>query len=589
MDENRKVVLKSRIIGGGKTDAPASSGEEDPDNILFGSHAAVLEPPFGPKELIRIWENSNSLSQNVDAYVTNVDGTGNRLEPVLDFDADDIEERVREALWMQNSADTSVGDMPDGPTDDEVATALTDLKRRARFEQIKFNAFIQNVNPSGSFVSLRRLMRQDLEITGNAYWEVLRNKRGNVARFVHVNVTTIRLTIADREPIEVKDKVPFGPLGFDTVVQHRFFRRFVQSINHGGAKRKAVWFKEFGDPRTISRDTGKIYPDLKTFDEKKSDPNDRPATEIYHWKIPKPGEAYGTPRWIGNLLAVLGSRACDEVNYNYFDNKAIPPMALLIAGGRLGDDDVTRIQDYIQNNLKGRENFHKILVIEASGDEAAVMGGQATIPTIKFERLMDQQNADALYQKYDANNMDKVGSSFRLPKLMRGDIKDFNRATALAALRFAEEQVFEPERREFDDQFQRRILVDLDMRMWRFRSLPVTTRDLESIGPVIAEQLRAGSIVANEAREMLSAATGKEFPPVDADWAKEPLPIVLARIGKDTVDGEGDIDLKREGGQPTQAMRNFVADFVKKYMDDTLVPHTRVPGHEETDDAKPIQ
>ena len=33
---------------------------------------------------------------------------------------------------------------------------------------------------------LRRRTRQDLEVTGNAFWEVLRDGRGKVARLVYV-------------------------------------------------------------------------------------------------------------------------------------------------------------------------------------------------------------------------------------------------------------------------------------------------------------------------------------------------------------------------------------------------------------------
>jgi capsid portal protein len=70
-----------------------------------------------------------------------------------------------------------------------------------------------------------------------------------------------------------------------------------------------------------------------------------------------------------------------------------------------------------------------------------------------------------------------VGSAFRLPKLLRGESKDFNRATAESALRFAEDQVFQPERDEFDFLMNRRLLADMGIRFWRFRSQTPVTRD----------------------------------------------------------------------------------------------------------------
>ena len=51
------------------------------------------------------------------------------------------------------------------------------------------------------------------------------------------------------------------------------------------------------------------------------------------------------------------------------------------------------------------------------------------------------------------------------------DSKDFNRATAESALRFAEDQVFQPERDEFDFLMNRKVLADMGIRFWRFRPL----------------------------------------------------------------------------------------------------------------------
>ena len=45
--------------------------------------------------------------------------------------------------------------------------------------------------------------------------------------------------------------------------------------------------------------------------------------KLYH----SPRSPYGVPRWVGTLLSVLGSRQMEEVNYLYFENKSVPPMA----------------------------------------------------------------------------------------------------------------------------------------------------------------------------------------------------------------------------------------------------------------------
>jgi capsid portal protein len=137
-----------------------------------------------------------------------------------------------------------------------------------------------------------------------------------------------------------------------------------------------AFFKSFGDPRVISRNTGAAFPDVAAL--RSADPTDGPATELLHFAIHSPRSPYGVPRWVGTLLSVLGSRQMEEVNYLYFENKSVPPMALLISGGRLSDASVPRIERFIEENLKGKANFHKILILEADGAGTGD-GGRAKI------------------------------------------------------------------------------------------------------------------------------------------------------------------------------------------------------------------
>ena len=61
----------------------------------------------------------------------------------------------------------------------------------------------------------------------------------------------------------------------------------------------------------VSRRSGRVFPSLD--DLLATDPSDGPATEILHFRVQSPRSAYGVPRWVGNLLAVLGSRQAEEV------------------------------------------------------------------------------------------------------------------------------------------------------------------------------------------------------------------------------------------------------------------------------------
>ncbi|MFP2964096.1 phage portal protein [Myxococcus sp. 1LA] len=314
-------------------------------------------------------------------------------------------------------------------------------------EKARLESFFDFCCFDSSFVELRRRTRHDLEVTGNAYWEVLRDGKGDIARFVYVPSYTVRLLPLDKEAVEVRERVRISAVSFDTVTTRRRLRRYIQVQ---GSER--VYFKSFGDSRVISRLTGRAFPAVASL--KVADASDGPATELIHFAIHSPRSPYGIPRWVGTLLSVLGSRQMEEVNYLYFNNKSVPPLALLVSGGRLSDASVPRIERFIEENLKGKANFHKILILEADGAGTGD-GGRAKI---ELRPLTDAQQQDALFQAYDARNIDKVGSAFRLPPLLRGDGRDFNRSVAEAQLRFAEDQVFQPERDEFDFLLNRQVL-----------------------------------------------------------------------------------------------------------------------------------
>jgi capsid portal protein len=216
----------------------------------------------------------------------------------------------------------------------------------------------------------------------------------------------------------------------------------------------------------------------------------------------------------------------EEVNYLYFENKSVPPMALLVSGGRLSEASVPRIERFIEENLKGKANFHKILILEADG----VGTGDGGRAKIELRPLTDAQQQDALFQVYDERNIDKVGSAFRLPRLLRGESKDFNRATAESALRFAEDQVFQPERDEFDFLMNRKLLADMGIRFWRFRSQTPVTRDPERMTEMVERLVRVGVLTPEEGRLLAGDIFNREFRKIGDDWTKRPITLTLAGI-----------------------------------------------------------
>jgi PBSX family phage portal protein len=534
---DRVALVKAQVLGGDRAGAERIADSNampwadiDQREQAFAG-LGVVTPPYDPETLAILFENSSALRPNVDAYVTNIDAFGHRFEPVIDLDADDADRRIANALFIERErgqadplrgTDATAEALATTPSAEEVAAKKAEVAALMRLERSRLETFFSFCAADISFVTLRRRTRQDVEVMGNGYWEVLRNGAGDIVQFVYIPGFTMRLLPTDLEFVEVDSKVKISELSFDVVRVRRRFRRYVQ-IFEG----LLVFFKELGDPRVLSRKHGAFYA---TVDELLAqDPTDGPATEILHFRLHNPRSAYGTPRWIGTLLAVLGSRQAEEINYLYFENKSVPPLALLVSGGRLSAQSVPRIESFIETHLKGKKNFHKILVLEAEAGGGANLDHTGRMK-IELRPLTGAQQNDSLFQNYDERNADKIGQSFRLPRLLRGDIRDFNRSTADAALTLGEMQVFQPEREEFDFVVNHRILAELGIRFWRFRSNSPVTRDPAAMADIVRSLTNANVLTPEEGRALAGDVFNRELKPISAGWVKQPVALTLAGI-----------------------------------------------------------
>jgi PBSX family phage portal protein len=400
-----------------------------------------------------------------------------------------------------------------------------------RLELSKLNNFFDFCCFDESFVQLRRKTRQDREVIGYGFWEVLRNKKNDPAQFTYLPAFTVRLLPLDAASTEVDVKRRITPLTFETVKMRKRFRRFVQVFGPD-----AHYFKEYGDPRTVSSRTGRIFEDdaamMEAEGEEVDGMNVMPpaATEIMYFPIHNPQSSYGVPRWIGSLLSVIGSRQSEEVNFLYFDNKSVPPLAILVSGGSLSADSSTRINDFLNNDIKGRGNFHSVLVLEAQSPNTK-SAADAGKTKIDLQPLTKAQHNDALFQKYDERNIDKVGMAFRLPRMLRGDVRDFNRSTADAALNFAEMQVFQPEREEFDFIVNRKLLLQaFGIRYWTFVSNAPISRNPEVMSNIIRNLANAGVIWPELGIRLAQDVFNKSFAMPDDDWIKQPIALTVAGV-----------------------------------------------------------
>lgn len=514
------------LIEQDKTEHSNVLPSNDDVHTLF-TMAGALYPPYDPEVLVTLMEHSNSLRPNIDAYCTNIEAFGYKLEPVIDMDAGDADEKIGDAMFMERlqTAETMganrVG-QAEYPLPAEIANRKKEIQALMRLEHAQVSTFFEFCCNDMSFTELRKRNRYDLENIGNAYWEVLRNQDNEVTQFVYVPAYSVRLIPIEHRHHEYPTRRKVSLLAYKQVIVRKRFRRFVQVVLD-----RIVHFKEFGDPRVISRKTGREYPSVEEM--QKQDAHDGPATELIHFKVHSPRSPYGIPRWIGALLSVMGSRSSEEVNFLYFDNKAVPPLAVLVSGGKLAEASVNKLQSYVRDNIKGKENYHRILVLEAEAGANAGMVENGRV-RIALQPLREAQETDALFQGYDERNIDKVGMAFRVPRLLRGDVRDFNRATAEAAVEFAEMQVFQPEREAFDDFINRHILPALGIRFWKFESKSPINRKPADVATMAQLFASTGALTPNEIRDLAGEAFNKDYPKITDAWGDQPFQLTLQGI-----------------------------------------------------------
>jgi PBSX family phage portal protein len=518
-------LIKAEILGGKESGSSILEYLVESDKQL---PSGALPLPYDFKKLYTLFEVSSLLRPNVDAYVTNIDSFGHHFVPSIDLTSDKVNQRISDAIYYERMLEAREGQRlatdAEEPTKDEVEERRKQLVRIARIEYVRLRAFFSFVSPTLSFVELRRRMRQDLEVLGNGFWEVIRDKLGDISRLHYVRPLAMRLCKQDAEPAEITTRRRVTDITWREVEEPRFFRRYMQLKEKG----HGIYFKEFGDPRVISRKTGKAYRSQRAL--ARAEKGVKPATELFHFLLFMPTSPYGLPRWISALPSVLGSRELDEVNLNYFKNNVVPPLALLCSGGRLGKGVASKIEQYIDEQLKGKKGLHRILVLEAEGQKAVGEPGPRAVPQVKFVPLRDAQQTDALFQNYDVRNEAKVAMAFRLPRILRGDDSAINRATAWASLRFAEEQVFEPERESFDNVMNQNLLPALGITFWQFRSNAPVVRDPEKMVEMVERLVKVGVLLPVEGRELASDIFNRQFLELAEDWTNQPLPIVLAQL-----------------------------------------------------------
>jgi len=510
----------------------------------------AVDAPYDPESMLSFVEMTPHLQPCIEAYCQNIDGFGHYadvVEPWMEnLSSEEAQTAIRAALeieaWLtardatteaQRTNENAEETQPAEVTEEEVNAARDALETDIRRERYLFDAWFKSCVSDSSFVMLRKKVREDRESHGWGCIEILRDGAGFPRRLCYVPAYTVRPIVdtgEDNVKVTELDKVTPLSKGSEITITRRF-RRYVQNVN--GEWR---YFRSIGDPRIVSNLSGVVYTEEGDKDSKKAlermfkaEPDAVQANELW-WisrhsaRTPCPG-----PRWQGNLLQVLGGREADEQNYAWFKNGTIPPGVLIV------DKDAKKIESAIRDAQRGAGSKNRLVVIEGKTTQTAVIDPTNRMPlsTISYQSFRADQPMDQVFGEYDKRNGDRIGSSFRLSSVLRGHTPpDLNRATAMAALYQAEQQVFAPEREEFDWAVNKFIMPEIGIRFLRFVSnTPPTRTPDEIIAALTADN--GTSLLPGERRDALSGVLGTDLADVQKeDWAKQPSAYTLAGLNQ---------------------------------------------------------
>lgn len=488
------------------------------------SRGGAIAPPYDPAHLAVIYEQSTALRPAIEALELNVDGHGHKFVERFDPTSKASREVIEDAMMFERLDD--IGGLRSAnpnasliPTKFEVDTRIAELRVRMRIERMRLEALFSACCPGSSFVKLRKKLRRDLEVTGNAYLGIRRDNRGEVAEFEYLPSVTMRLrpvvTDSAGSPLWLPVQIPVRrtPITIEYVTTYRSFRTFVQ---YGLAK--DVYFKQYGDTRCFSARDGRMVDsaDDLAFGE-------APATEVLHMKIDSPLYEYGVPRWIGAVATVTGLRASEEVNATHFDNNAIPRMLFMISGATLKDGADKKLETLLRAHAKGRENYGAAVILQAT---PASTNPTARV-TIEAKPLKEAIPDDALFQVYEANSRDKVLSQWRLPKFAVGIPDNSNRASAREGMQVVEDQVYQPLRFDFDTDING-VLEAEGFLFWLFASNSPLSRDPEAAANVADKLALRGGMSINDMRRKAAEIDNLPYVPAPGEWGD--LPLDLAKL-----------------------------------------------------------
>jgi len=360
---------------------------------------------------------------------------------------------------------------------------------------------LNSINPLQTLGTILRNAMVDYESIGDGYLETAREKSGGMVSLMnHIPSSTVRIT---------KD---------------------MQMYVHKRGNKK-VYFKRWGDPRKLNKETG-------VFGET---PFDMEANELipllkYHPR----SDYYGIPDVIPALGAVLGDLNARDYNLDFFANGAIPAYAVIIEGADATEEVKQAIEAFFKHQVKGLGNQHRTIV----------MAIPETGVKVRFEKLSVDVK-EGSFKLYRQENRDEILSAHGVPPvramlftsgaLGRDVSADLDKIYQETTIRSNIEMIERVMNAIIQDGMG---ITDLAFKLNRIRFT-----DIAALGSFVSAVVASKSLTVNELREMLSPLFENGLDKIDGGdtvWVDVGgVPTALSDIFTVNPDGAGDDASKR--------------------------------------------
>lgn len=447
----------------------------------------IVTPPYDPLKLALLLEVNTRLMRACHLRARNTVGLGWSIKPVS---RDEDEPPINQKLYKAQKS--KLKELYNNPNPVAFSLLLPEtLATPLDLSEILYR------------------MKVDEEATGNGYLEITRNNSGKIDGIYNIPSHTIRALRA----------------GGYIQIRGRWSGTDIAVYNDPRIKRR--YFKRFGDPRPVSRDTGLEASNLKLEDR---------ANELLPFHIYSSRSSwYGIPRWISAVAAIQGSRLASIRNMAFFENDAVGRMAIVVSGGALTSQSVQDIRTFVNREGKGVEKSHRVMVLQA--EPRKVVSAKNLATKIDIVPLTVGIDEDASFLGYRAANDEEVREASGLSSPFFTAV-GVNRASANILRKLTLDQDLIPDLISHEHVINRTIsrdllvqpLSDKEKEQFVMEAMlkleePASVDELEE-AQIQGMYARAGIVTINEARRSIGLASLPE----DFVYGQLPLPVALATL-----------------------------------------------------------